>query len=66
MNAEKNRGASKYLNTYLPRVMAGALIGLGIAAAVVSVGCNTVKGAGADLERGGEKLQGSAERNGAK
>lgn len=65
MNARKNTGVAKYLNTYMPRVIAGALIGLGVAAAVVSVGCNTVKGAGEDLERGGEKLQGSAERHGA-
>jgi len=26
-------------------------------------GCNTVDGLGKDVERGGEKLQGSAERN---
>ena len=26
-------------------------------------GCNTIKGAGEDIERGGEKLQGAAERN---
>jgi predicted small secreted protein len=28
---------------------------------VASVGCNTVKGAGRDIERGGEKIQGGAE-----
>jgi len=27
--------------------------------------CNTTKGAGRDIERGGEKLQGAAERHGA-
>ena len=27
--------------------------------------CNTTKGAGKDIERGGEKLQNSAERHGA-
>jgi entericidin B len=26
-------------------------------------GCNTMEGAGKDIQRGGEKLQGSAERN---
>jgi predicted small secreted protein len=26
-------------------------------------GCNTMEGAGKDLERGGEKIQGAAERN---
>jgi predicted small secreted protein len=29
-------------------------------AAVVLAGCNTVKGMGKDLERGGEKVQGAA------
>ncbi len=26
-------------------------------------GCNTIQGAGKDIERGGEKLQGAAEKN---
>ena len=26
-------------------------------------GCNTMSGAGKDIERGGEKIQGAAERN---
>jgi len=26
-------------------------------------GCNTMAGAGKDIERGGEKIQGAAERN---
>lgn len=26
-------------------------------------GCNTMEGVGRDIERGGEKLQGSADRN---
>jgi entericidin B len=30
---------------------------------VMITGCNTIQGAGKDIERGGEKLQGSAERN---
>lgn len=65
MNSRKNTGSARLINTNLPRVIAGALIGLGIAAAVVSTGCNTVKGAGEDLEKGGEKLQNSADRHGA-
>jgi predicted small secreted protein len=32
-------------------------------AAWLLAGCNTVAGVGKDIERGGEKLQGSAERN---
>ncbi len=39
-------------------------IALACAAVVVMLsGCNTIQGAGKDIERGGEKLQGSAERN---
>lgn len=30
--------------------------------AVTAAGCNTVKGAGRDIERGGEKIQGAAEK----
>ena len=28
-----------------------------------AAGCNTMAGAGKDIERGGEKVQGAAERN---
>lgn len=31
--------------------------------AVFATGCNTMAGAGKDIERGGEKMQGAAERN---
>jgi predicted small secreted protein len=31
--------------------------------AVFAAGCNTMAGAGKDIERGGEKVQGAAERN---
>jgi entericidin B len=31
--------------------------------AVFATGCNTMAGAGKDIERGGEKVQGAAERN---
>lgn len=29
----------------------------------ILAGCNTVEGLGKDVERGGEKMQGSADRN---
>jgi predicted small secreted protein len=31
--------------------------------AFFATGCNTMSGAGKDIERGGEKIQGAAERN---
>jgi entericidin B len=31
--------------------------------AFFTAGCNTMQGAGKDIERGGEKIQGAAERN---
>ena len=31
--------------------------------AIFAGGCNTMAGAGKDIERGGEKMQGAAERN---
>ena len=65
MNSQKNQGAVKLVNKHLSRLIAGALIGLGVAGTFVSSGCNTVHGAGEDLERGGEKLQGTSERHGA-
>ena len=38
-----------------------------IAAFVLGIsGCNTMAGAGKDIERGGQKLENSAERNKAK
>jgi predicted small secreted protein len=40
------------------------VIALACAAVLMTLaGCNTIKGAGEDIERGGEKLQGAAERN---
>jgi entericidin B len=38
------------------------LVALLIAAGVLA-GCNTIQGAGKDLERGGEKIQDKAERS---
>jgi entericidin B len=31
--------------------------------AFFATGCNTMQGAGKDIERGGEKIQGAAEKN---
>ena len=40
------------------------LIALACAVAALSLtACNTMQGAGKDIERGGEKIQGAAERN---
>lgn len=60
MNSRKNTGMKGFVNRALPGIMVVALVGLGIAAAVLS-GCNTVEGAGRDIERGGEKLQDAAD-----
>lgn len=38
------------------------LIGLALLTAFLA-GCNTMAGAGKDIERGGEKIQGAADRN---
>jgi predicted small secreted protein len=43
-------------------VMFRKLIMLMVLAGFIA-GCNTMQGAGKDIERGGEKLQGAAERN---
>jgi predicted small secreted protein len=39
-----------------------AIMGLLLLAAF-TVGCNTMSGAGKDIERGGQKIEGAAERN---
>lgn len=45
-----------------PRIV----VGLALAAlAAALAGCNTTKGLGTDVEKAGEALKGSAERNGA-
>jgi entericidin B len=38
------------------------LLALTLAVSFVLSGCNTIQGAGKDLERGGEKIQDSAEK----
>ncbi|AZY49650.1 entericidin A/B family lipoprotein [Bordetella avium] len=39
-----------------------ALMVIVLALAVVSAGCNTIAGAGKDIERGGEAIQGAAKK----
>ncbi|QFB40568.1 entericidin A/B family lipoprotein [Bordetella pertussis] len=39
-----------------------ALIAVLLAMAALFAGCNTVAGAGKDIERGGEKIQGAAQK----
>jgi entericidin B len=36
---------------------------LGAVATLLLTACNTMQGAGKDIERGGEKIQGAADRN---
>lgn len=36
---------------------------IGALSVVLLSACNTMQGAGKDIERGGEKIQGAAERN---
>ncbi len=55
-----NKGKHRMINEALPGFIVLTLVSLGVAAALLS-GCNTVEGAGKDIERGGEKLQGAAE-----
>ncbi|RIQ17694.1 entericidin, EcnA/B family [Bordetella avium] len=39
-----------------------ALMVIVLALAAVSAGCNTIAGAGKDIERGGEAIQGAAKK----
>ncbi len=39
------------------KILSSALIGAFIASTFALAGCNTVQGAGKDIERGGEKIQ---------
>lgn len=40
-----------------------AIAVIGALSVVLLSACNTIQGAGKDIERGGEKIQGAAERN---
>ncbi|MFT3686421.1 MAG: entericidin A/B family lipoprotein [Phycisphaerales bacterium] len=62
MNSRNNVGIKKVVNRALPAVCVAALLVLGAASAALT-GCNTVHGAGQDIERGGEKLQNAADSN---
>jgi entericidin B len=53
-----HRGAINEEETYMVRKIVMMLVLVGFVA-----GCNTMSGMGRDIERGGEKLQGTAERN---
>ena len=39
-----------------------AILAMLVAMSAITAGCNTVDGAGRDIERGGEKIQGAANR----
>lgn len=39
-----------------------AILAMLVAMSAVTAGCNTIGGAGEDIERGGEKIQGAADR----
>jgi len=41
----------------LKKILSTTLLGAFIASAFAIAGCNTVQGAGKDIERGGEKIQ---------
>jgi entericidin B len=57
-----NAGGLTRLNTYKEKIMVRTLMAV-LLVAFFATGCNTMQGAGKDIERGGEKIQGSAERN---
>jgi len=40
-----------------------AILAVLLAVASLAAGCNTMHGAGQDIERGGEKIQNAADRN---
>jgi predicted small secreted protein len=60
-------GAALKANAAQPTIrrndMLRKLSSLLILAYVVLAGCNTMAGAGKDIERGGERIQGTAEKN---
>jgi predicted small secreted protein len=40
-----------------------AILAVLLAIATLTAGCNTMSGAGKDIQTGGEKIQGAADRN---
>lgn len=64
MRAGNKQGAMMKNRIRLCGVRACGLVAISIAVLVLA-GCNTTKGVGADIERAGEGLKDSADRNGA-
>jgi entericidin B len=59
MSIEGCKGVYMHLDNVFRRVIA---VGLLSAALLSASACNTMKGAGKDIERGGEKIQDAADR----
>ena len=58
MNSRKNQGVYRIVNKALPGGVAAAATLVGLCCALLALSaCNTVEGAGKDIERGGENLQ---------
>jgi entericidin B len=45
------------------KLLSAVVLGTFVAGLLGMAGCNTMKGAGKDIQRGGEKLENSADRN---
>jgi predicted small secreted protein len=45
------------------KLLSAVLLGAFVAGLVGLAGCNTMKGAGQDIQKGGQKLEDSADRN---
>jgi len=45
------------------KLLSAVLLGTFVAGLLGMAGCNTMKGAGQDIEKGGQKLENSADRN---
>ena len=48
------------------KLLSAVVLGAFVAGLVGMTGCNTMKGAGQDIQKGGQKLENSAERNKSK
>lgn len=61
MNSRKNKGIAGLVNKALPGGLAAVATLAGLCFALLALSaCNTVEGAGKDIERGGENLQKAA------
>ena len=56
----------RYLNLFRGNIMKKLIAAMGILMVVGLTGCNTMRGMGQDVERGGEKVQDAATRQQAK